>query len=628
VLTSDNRDLSTLRETATTDADWARFLTQFERHFSRLQRLVGEIYGADLRAEDALNGMVEDLARQWQSRPAALKALDERRLAEPDWFQSQHMVGGVCYVDRYAGNLAGVSRSIPYLTELGITYLHLMPLFLAPAGNSDGGYAVSSYRTVDPPLGTVAELAGLAGNLQANSISLVLDFVLNHTSNEHEWARRARAGEAEFEAYYLLFPDRTQPDAYELTTREVFPDDHPGSFVMLDDGRWVWSTFHSFQWDLNYSNPAVLRAMLGEMLFLANQGVEVFRMDAVAFLWKELGTTSENRPQAHLLLQALNAACAIAAPGVLFKSEAIVHPDDVVAYIRPDECTLSYNPLQMALLWSALATRDVALLTQALATRNALPPGTSWVNYVRGHDDIGWTFADQDASQLGIDGGEHRRFLNSFYAGSFPGSFARGVPFQVNPRTGDARVAGTTASLAGLEAGEPWSIERIVLMHSVILSTGGIPLLYLGDEVGQLNDYGYLDVPGQRDDSRWAGRPRYPAARYAERNDRSTDTGRLYGRIAGLIATRKTTPEFADGRLVEFTTGNAGILGYQRPAADGSSLVLVLANFSEAPRSVSALTLSGMPAGGMDIVAGEAVDVSAGLTLSPYEFRWLRFHRA
>ncbi|KRE74454.1 hypothetical protein ASG77_07025 [Arthrobacter sp. Soil762] len=307
----------------------------------------------------------------------------------PDWFQSNRMLGGVCYVDLYAGNLAGLRKRIPYFRELGLTYLHLIP---------------------------------------------------------------AVVGDPEFQDFYWIYPDRDMPDAYERTVREIFPDDHPGSFVQFDDGRWIWATFHSFQWDLNYRNPRVIRAMAGEMLYLANQGVDIVRMDAVAFIWNQPGTACESLPEAHLLLQAFNAVCRISAPSLLFKSEAIVHPDEVVRYIDRGECQLSYNPLQMALIWNSLATRNVSLLAQALERRHDIPEGTAWVKYVRSHDDIGWTFSDEDAAELSINGHDHRRFLNAFFVNRFPGSFARGVPFQDNPRTGDCRISGTTASLAGLEA--------------------------------------------------------------------------------------------------------------------------------------------------------------------------------
>ncbi len=476
----------------TRDADFERRLAA---NFGRLHRLFAELYGERDDALDALAGVVGDVEASWAARPDDLRALDASRERDPDWYGSNRMLGGVCYVDRYAGDLDGVRARIPEFVELGLTYLHLMPLFAVPEGNSDGGYAVSSYRAVAAHLGTIDDLRALAAELRANGISLVLDFIFNHTASDHEWARKAVADDPYYRDFYLIFPDRTMPDAYERTVREIFPDDHPGSFVQLPDGRWIWATFHSFQWDLNYANPAVFRAMAGEMLFLANLGVEVLRMDAVAFIWKQLGTACESLPEAHLLLQAFNAVLRMAAPSLLFKSEAIVHPDQVVEYISLEECQLSYNPLQMALTWEALATRDPRMLAQALERRHALPDGCAWVNYVRGHDDIGWTFADEDAAEFGIDGFDHRRFLNAFYVNRYPGSFARGVPFQENPRTGDARVAGTTASLAGVEAGDPHGVDRVLLAHAIALSTGGIPLIYLGDEVAQLNDAAYLDDP-------------------------------------------------------------------------------------------------------------------------------------
>ncbi|OUM39980.1 amylosucrase [Arthrobacter sedimenti] len=622
--------LQSARRETTSGTDWESFEARFDTEFPRLQSLFHRIYGPD--ADTELLQVVLDAAASWQERPEDLKTLDASRAMAPDWFSSNRMLGGVCYVDLYAGNLAGLRERIPYFRELGLTYLHLMPLFLAPAENSDGGYAVSSYRDVDPTLGTMDELADLARELRGNGIALVVDFIFNHTSNEHEWARGAVAGDPEYSDFYWIYPDRQMPDAYERTVREIFPDDHPGSFVQLDDGRWIWATFHSFQWDLNYRNPRVFRAMAGEMLYLANQGVDVVRMDAVAFIWKQLGTTCESLPEAHLLLQAFNAVCRLAAPSLLFKSEAIVHPDEVVQYIDPGECQLSYNPLQMALIWNSLATREVSLLAQALERRHAIPDGTTWVNYVRSHDDIGWTFSDEDAAEFGINGHDHRRFLNAFFVNRFPDSFARGVPFQDNPRTGDCRISGTTASLAGLEAAQQTgeetdaAVARILLAHSIILSTGGIPLLYLGDEVGQLNDYGYLEDPAKADDSRWVGRPGYPADRYATRQDPGTEAGAIFTRLRQLIDVRKRTPEFAGGRLVPFTTHNAHVLGYQRPGLlDGEeSTVVVLANFAETPQHIGAETLSGLPETALELLTGEPTHLRTGLTLEPHGVRWLR----
>ncbi len=604
----------------TDDAAWAAFRARAEAEAPRMAALLETLYGT----AEALPGLLTVLADHWQQRSPALRAVDDARLADPDWFQSNRMLGGVCYVDRWAGDLEGVRARIPYFRELGLTYLHLMPLFAAPADNSDGGYAVSSYREVNPALGTMEQLASLAAELRDNGIALVLDFILNHTSNEHQWAQRALAGDPTFEDYYWVFPDRTMPDQYEQHAREIFPDDHPGSFVPMpdDSGRWVWATFHTFQWDLNYANPAVLAAMVGEMLFLANQGVDILRMDAVAFIWKRLGTACENLPEAHVLIQLFTAALRVAAPAVMFKSEAIVHPDQVVEYISVEKCRISYNPLQMALIWNSLATRDGRMLQQALDRRHTLPAGTAWVNYVRSHDDIGWTFADEDAAELGIDGFDHRRFLNSFFVNRFAGSFARGIPFQDNPKTGDCRISGTTASLAGVEAGDPGAIDRILLAHSIVLSTGGIPLIYLGDEVGQLNDPHWADDPAQADDSRWAHRPHYPAALYAQRTDPTTTAGRLYAGLQHLITVRRATPEFAGNALIGFDAKNPHIIGYQRPGPRGP--VVCFVNVADDPQTIDPLTLSGLPGVMTDLLTDARHDLRAGLTLPAHGVVWLR----
>ena len=432
-------------------AHWRLFMHRLETNFPLLFELLISLYQDQYDFFYHLEDLLFSLAESWIDRPEDLKALDAAREADPGWFHSNRMLGGVCYVDLFAGDLSGIRSKIPYFKELGLNYLHLMPLFCAPAGENDGGYAVSSYREVDPRLGSMAQLAELSAELRREGISLVLDLVFNHTSDEHGWALRARQGDPDYQEYYRIFPDRRMPDAYEANLREIFPDEHPGAFTFRPElDSWVWTTFHAYQWDLNYANPAVFNRMIQEMLFLANQGAEVLRLDAVAFIWKKLGTSCENLPEAHTLIQAFNAVARIAAPALLFKSEAIVHPDEVAKYISAQECQLSYNPLLMALLWNSLATRDVSLLNQALRERYKIPSDTAWVNYVRCHDDIGWTFSDEDARRLSIDGFHHRNFLNAFYTGRFPGSFARGLPFQENPKTGDVRISGTCASLAGL----------------------------------------------------------------------------------------------------------------------------------------------------------------------------------
>ena len=427
----------------------ARLAAHWSRFFGLLHRLYGHHYDFFYYLENITLTAVDC----WLERPDDLYELDLRRETRPGWHHSERMVGGSLYVDLFAGDLVRLRERIPYFQELGLTFIHLMPLFASRPGNSDGGYAISDYRSVDPRLGHHRRPAAARRRaFRKAGISLVLDFVFNHTSDDHEWALRAQEGDREHMDYYHLYEDRTIPDQYERTLREVFPTVRRGNFTWHSGmQRWVWTTFNSFQWDLKYANPEVFRAMAAEMLFLANTGVEILRLDAVAFIWKQMGTSCENLPEAHLLIQAFNALCRIAAPGLVFKSEAIVHPDDVVRYIDRGECPLSYNPTLMALLWESAATRETRLLKQSIGHRQNLPPGTAWVNYLRGHDDIGWSFDNADAEAVGIHPGDHRDFLNRFYTGRFEGSFASGVPFQHNEDTGDMRISGTTASLAGLE---------------------------------------------------------------------------------------------------------------------------------------------------------------------------------
>lgn len=627
-------------EVVLTPADATQpFYKRLHEEFPRLFRLLYDLYGTHYDFFYHLEQILLAAARMYQERPADLQALDRQRVANPYWFQQENMMGGVCYVDLFAGDLQGVRAKIPYFQEMGLTYLHLMPLFLAPEENSDGGYAVSSYRAVNPSLGTMQDLRALAADLRAVGISLVVDFVFNHTSDEHEWAQRALAGEEPYRSYYWLFPDRAMPDRYEQHLREIFPEQDPGSFTHLPDhDLWAWTTFRRFQWDLNYSNPAVFRAMLEEMLFLANQGVEVLRLDAVAFIWKQLGTGCESLPQAHLIIQAYNALARIVAPALVFKSEAIVHPDYVVQYINRDECPLSYNPTLMNLLWEALATREVRLLKHSMVKRFALPDDCTWVNYVRCHDDIGWSFANEDAAELGINGFDHRQFLNRFYTGQFEGSFAQGLPFNYNPETQDMRISGMTASLAGLEQAltldhaqdsvlfVDHALRRILLIHSIILSIGGIPLLYLGDELAMVNDYRYRDDEAKANDSRWVHRPPFDWARVEQAQSLETVAGRVWQGLRHLIKLRQQLPVLANGHTSFLETGNPHVLGYSR-----HDQLLVLANFAEHEQIVEGsitLCIGARSADGQDLISQQKIMIGERLTLAPYQVMWVLVEKA
>jgi amylosucrase len=614
-------------------ADEIRQAVFFRRLDAQLPRLIHHlhiIYGYMYDFFYHLEQYLLTAAQYYTARPDALHALDDQRESNPLWFKRSNMMGAVCYVDLFADDLGGLRERIPYLKSLGITYLHLMPLFLTPEGKSDGGYAISDFRTVNPALGTMDDLAALADALRAEGISLVLDFVFNHTADTHIWAQRAIAGKEHYQGYYYMFPDRTLPDQYQATLREIFPEQAPGSFVYNETlDRWVWATFNDFQWDLNYGNPAVFNAMLGEMLFLANQGTEILRLDAVAFIWKQMGTPCENLPQVHDIIRAFNALVQVVAPAMHFKSEAIVHPDDVASYIAWEESPISYNPTMMALLWEALATREVNLLRHSMSKRYAIPPKTAWVNYVRVHDDIGWSFADEDAAEVGINGYDHRLFLNQFYTGQFLGSFARGLGFNYNPLNQDMRITGTCASLCGLEQalaeGDALAIDhaikRILLIYSIVIVAGGIPLLYLGDEIAMLNDYSFRDDPDKADDSRWVHRPRFDWRRAEQRHDTSTPVGRVFTSLQRLIQVRRGDARLADEQTQFFDTQNPHVLGMVR-----NRHVLVLANVSDQTQSIRRDALEQywqIAPTVMELITDQPFELSHLFSLAPYEFLWL-----
>ncbi|NLG34198.1 MAG: amylosucrase [Lentisphaerae bacterium] len=607
----------------------ARLAEHWPRFFGLLHRLYGHHYDFFYY----LTSITLTAIDCWLERPDDLYELDLRRENDPGWYRSERMVGGSLYVDLFAGDLARLRERIRYLKELGLTYVHLMPLFASRPGNSDGGYAISDYRSVDPRLGTIEDLRALAADFREAGISLVLDFVFNHTSEDHVWALKAQEGDREYMDYYHLYPDRTVPDQYERTLREIFPTVRRGNFTWHSGmQRWVWTTFNSFQWDLKYANPEVFRAMAAEILFLANTGVEILRLDAVAFIWKQMGTNCENLPEAHLLIQAFNALCRIAAPGLVFKSEAIVHPDEVVRYIGPGECPLSYNPALMALLWEGAATREVRLLKQSIGQRQNLPPGTVWVNYMRGHDDIGWAFANDDAEAVGIRPDDHRDFLNRFYTGRFEGSFAAGVPFQHNEDTGDMRISGTAASLAGLETAlqkhddalADMALRRLRMLYGMLCSIGGIPLVFLGEEWAVLNDYTYLDDPEKADDSRWVHRPRTDWKLYENEVLREgTLRHRHYEGLRELFRERKQHPALQGTEIQILPGENGHVLGFLRE--NGSHRLAVLASFSELEQVVD---LRGWRAMGLahyfkDIFTGRVLSTNGVVELAPYELLWL-----
>lgn len=596
---------------------------QLEQNMAELTARLYELYGSRWNFYKILGRLESIMKKAASERTGYLKQNDDEAINETTsrpWYLQQETIGIMLYVDLFAGNLKGLVSKIPYLKDLGVNYVHLMPLFDCPDGENDGGYAISSYRRVQSKLGTIEDLRYVAEEFHKNGMRLVLDFVFNHTSNEHEWAKKALRGDEKYKNFYFMYKDKAEVDSWNATLREIFPTVRRGSFTYLEkQKKWVWTTFNSFQWDLNYSNPEVFLAMCEEMLFIANLGVDVLRLDALAFVWKEKGTVCESLPKAHTVIQAFQYVARIACPSLHFKSEAIVHPDQVIQYINQDECCLSYNPLQMALFWSTAATRDTRLLTLSLKKRWAVPKNCAWINYIRCHDDIGWTFSDEDAAQLGIDGYMHRQFLNKFFTGRFEGTFGAGEPFQLNPSTGDCRICGTMASLAGLEQAEKFenpewrsmAIARIKMMYAALFALPGIPLLYAGDEQAILNDYSYREDPTKRDDSRWVHRIKTDwehSAKFASQKE-------ITDYVRGLIKIRKSVPMLGGENIAFYDVQDNRVFAFRRDT------IHVVINFSDSP---ARFMIDAWSQDSTDLLSGRVFGNHTAQELEPYEVRWLK----
>jgi amylosucrase len=534
--------------------DQVVFATRLQRYWPDL--LTGLTGAYPDHAPEMANRLVEIAAQNFQRRPTDLRLLDLRRHADPQWYQHQQMLGYATYADLFAGDLKGVADRVDYLVDLGVTYLHLMPLLKPRPGQNDGGYAVMDYRAVRSDLGSIDDLRELATVLRSHGISLTLDLVLNHVAAEHQWAKNARTGDPFYRQYFHMFADRELPDAYERTLPEVFPDFAPGNFSYDEESHsWVWTTFNTWQWDLNWHNPEVFYEFADLILWLANLGVECLRLDAIAFIFKRMGTNCQNQPEVHAITQALRTVARIAAPALIFKAEAIVGPADLAPYLGVGKhagkvSDLAYQNSLMVQIWSALAAKDTRLFCAAMNRFPAKPPTTVWGTYLRCHDDIGWAIDDGDAASVGLNGYEHRRFLADYYAGLYPMSDARGLVFQENLLTGDRRISGTAASLAGIEAalisGDDihldLAIRRYVLAHCLVLGFGGLPLIYMGDELGMRNYYDFVEEPDHADDNRWVHRPPMPWDLADRRHIEGSVEHRIWHRLRHVITVRSSLP--------------------------------------------------------------------------------------
>tara|TARA_R110000868_G_scaffold67582_9_gene200441 strand:+ start:1344 stop:3263 length:1920 start_codon:yes stop_codon:yes gene_type:complete len=608
-------------------------------NFPIISDLFHKLYSDCANKDEAFELLMQSLVKNFENRSDFQKKRDLARVSNPNWYSSEKIVGMMLYVDLFNIDFNGLKAKIPYFLDLGINTVHLMPFLDVPEFENDGGYAVRNYREVNPKFGTMDDFEALVTEFQKNDMNLVMDLVLNHCANEHEWAVEGRKGNPKYKDFFYFFPDRTLPNAYEKSMVEIFPDTAPGNFTYLpENDKWVMTLFYGYQWDLNYKNPMVLVEMIDIMLFWANKGIDIFRFDAVAFMWKEIGKFNQNLPEVHLLLQLFKLCGQIVSPGVAYIAEAIVAPDEIIKYFgqglsQGDECDIAYNANFMALSWEALATRSTNLLKKSMKAVPTKPRNTTWINYARCHDDIGFGFDDKLVTELGLDSLQHRLYILKHYCDGFNGSFALGQRFMIEHETGNARISGSMAALCGLEKALnennekeiQIALKRINLQHAIILSLGGLPMIYSGDEVGLPNNYEYLNDESKKYDNRWLHRSKMNWDLVKKSGNSSSVQMQVYEQLKKAIQIRKQTPAFADSNDLQYIDcENSHLLIYKKTDSQGEE-VYVISNFSDYDTFFNSNVFENLKNTKLfNLLTGEDFDMQEINFISAYDILWLR----
>lgn len=603
------------------------FQKRMEKHHDELRWLYMELYeNGSMFAE-----LCDNMMQFYLERSTDLKSLDSKREADQNWYRQNDMLGMMFYIDNFAGNMKGVEAKLGYIAQCNVNYIHLMPFLESPEGRSDGGYAVSNFRKVQEKLGSMEDLERLTSSCHKRNINVCMDFVMNHTSEEHEWAKKARQGDGEYMSRYFFFDNAAMPALYEKTVPQVFPTTAPGNFTWLEDiGHYVMTTFYPYQWDLNYKNPRVFNEMMYNFLYLANRGIDIIRIDAVPYIWKELNTSCRNLRQVHTIVRMMRMISEIVCPCVLLLGEVVMEPEKVTPYfgtLEKPECHMLYNVTTMATTWHTVATGDIRLLKRQLDIVNSLPKEYVFLNYLRCHDDIGWGLDYSTLMESGIGERSHKQYLNDYFQGYVEDSCSRGELYNADPVTGDARFCATTASMCGIEkAGFEQNLvamERAIkldlMLHAYMFMQSGIPVLYSGDEIGQTNDYSYKKNPLKVADSRYIHRGAMNWQLAENRMKPDTVEGKLFYGLQQLEQIRKTEKTFvsnADTWTIE--TWDSAILCIGR-YFEGEKII-GLFNFSKFDKTAWIDETDGMY---IDLLSGREMKAS-GVEIPAYGFYYLK----
>lgn len=602
------------------------FQTRLERHHDELKWLYMELYDNDSMFAE----LCTNLYRFYKERRRQLKTRDKEREKNPEWFRKNDMLGMMLYIDQFAGNLKGVKEKLSYLEACQVNCIHLMPFLDSPKEHSDGGYAVADFRKVRADLGTMEDLSELADVCHQKGMNLCMDFVMNHTSEEHEWAVRARKGEGEYMSRYFFYDNQDIPERYEQTVPQVFPTTAPGNFTYLPEiGHYVMTTFYPYQWDLNYGNPRVFNEMMYHFLFFANQGMDIIRIDAVPYIWKELGTSCRNLPQVHSIVRMMRMIGEIVCPSVLLLGEVVMEPEKVVPYfgtVEKPECHMLYNVTTMASTWNCVATKDIRLLKRQMEAVNQLPSAYTFLNYLRCHDDIGWGLDYGFLAQWEMWEAPHKRFLNDYFTGKIPGSVSRGELYNDDPVTQDARFCGTTASMCGIESAQETddpdalqaAIHLDIMLHAYMLTQSGIPMLYSGDEIGQINDYSYKNDPDKASDSRYLHRGKFRWDLAEKRKAKESVQGRIFGALNELERIRRLERVFeASADVWTYDVHNNAILCIVREQA--GERFFGIFNFADRPETAWMQEEGGYT----ELLTGKKMEL-VDIVIPRYGFYWLK----
>lgn len=602
------------------------FEKRLKKHHDELKWLYMELYGND----DMFFELCSRMQQFYEERSNALKTRDREKETDPEWFRKKEMLGMMLYIDNFAGTIRGVEKKLDYIQDCNVNCIHLMPFLDVTKGKSDGGYAVKDFRKVREDLGTMEDLETLTKKCHEKGMNVCMDFVMNHTSEDHEWAVKARKGEGEYMSRYFFFDNPVIPERYEQTVPQVFPTTAPGNFTYLPElDHYVMTTFYPYQWDLNYGNPRVFNEMMYNFLYFANIGMDIIRIDAVPYIWKEMGTPCRNLKQVHTIVRMMRMIGEIVCPATILLGEVVMEPEKVAPYfgtVEKPECHMLYNVTTMATIWHSLAAQDTSLLKKQLDTVCALPGEYTFLNYLRCHDDIGWGLDFDFLKGQGMEEIPHKRYLNDYYTGKFPGSVSRGELYNDDPVTQDARFCGTTASMCGIEsAGFEQDEEKMeaairldIMLHAYMLMQSGIPMLYSGDEIGQVNDYTYKEDPDKYADSRYIHRGAFRWDLAKKRKNKGTVEGQLFQSLGYLEKLRKQEKVFdADAKVYTYETWQQGIICVVREKA-GTKMIGVF-NFAKEPRTVSVYPEES----GKDMISGSAVEMDQ-ILVGGHDFRWVK----